>query len=61
MLIFNNTAINHMIELGKSDVNHVLQLGEGKAFEMLRNWRQTDISDKYEHFHEYLYSTKSQE
>lgn len=61
MLFFNHTSIEHMIELGKSDVAHVLSLGEGKAFEMLKDWRQTDIAQEYEHFHEYLYSAMNEQ
>jgi hypothetical protein len=61
MLIMNHTVINHMVELGKSDVDHAISLGEGKAFEMLKDWRQTaHISSKYEKFHEYLYATQNE-
>jgi len=57
MLFFNHTMIEHMLELGTTDVDHVLAMGEGKAFEMLREFKQEPhIASKYEHFHEYLYS-----
>jgi len=59
MLFFNATAINHMIDLGMSDVDHVLAMGAGKGFEMLKEWRQSPhIANKYDHFHEYMYSSK---
>ena len=61
MLFFNHTSIEHMLDLGKSDVDHVLAMGEGKAFEMLKEWRQTPhLATKYDHFHEYMYSAKNQ-
>jgi len=57
MLFFKDTIIQPMIDQGIADVATVLAMGEGKSFEKMGEWRNSEkLQEEYAHFAHYLYA-----
>jgi len=57
MLFFKDSIIQPMIDQGIADVATVLAMGEGKSFEKMGEWRNSEkLQEEYKHFAHYLYA-----